>query len=153
MPVNRPGPAELRVIDEMSRVISRVPQAGQRGFLHNFTLRHCMASALTNRSRPTSGSPAPTISFTAPVAWTSPTSPRRTPRTPPSAHGEDEAGQGRLRIQTPIAGAVDGAEDGRLALEPTDGAIHIGLAEKDAGVVHEVAGLKVIAPVNDQVMA
>src|SRR5208283_3888270 len=45
-----------------------------------------------------------------------------------------------------------GGEDTGLALEAEDGAIRVGLAEQDAGVVDQVAGLEVVRAVGDDVV-
>jgi len=67
------------------------------------------------------------------------------------ARGNEAGGRG-FGIEATIAGAVGHAEDSDLALEAEDGAVDVGLAEEDAGVVDEVAGGEVVGAVDDYVV-
>ena len=74
------------------------------------------------------------------------------PRTPPSAQEGNETRRRRLRIEAAVAGTLGKTEDAGLALEAEDGAVGVGLAEKDAGVVDEIPGLEVVGSVGDDVV-
>ena len=64
----------------------------------------------------------------------------------------DEAWWWGLGIEAAVAGAGFGGEDRCLPLKPEDGAVGVGLAGEDAGVVDEVAGLEVVGAVGDDVV-
>src|SRR5581483_11078003 len=65
--------------------------------------------------------------------------------------GGNQSGRWRLGIQAAVARAFLGGEHADLSLEAEDGAVHVGLAGEDAGVVHEVACGKVVGAVHDDV--
>ena len=65
--------------------------------------------------------------------------------------GRHEARRWRLRIQAAIARAFGQAEDAGLTLKAEDGAVGVGLAEQNAGIVDEVTRLKVVGAVRDHV--
>src|SRR5574341_373876 len=62
-----------------------------------------------------------------------------------------QAGGGRSRVQTAVA-ALSGNEHGDLALELEDAPVHQGLVQEDAGIVGQVAGGKIVATVDDDVV-
>ena len=66
--------------------------------------------------------------------------------------GRDEARRRRFGIEAAVARAFLGGEDAGLALEAEDGAVGVGLAGEDAGVVDEVARLEVVGAVGDDVV-
>ena len=74
------------------------------------------------------------------------------PRTPPSAQDGTSPGGGGSWIEAPVARALRRPEDRRLPLEAEDRSIGVRLPEKDAGVVHEVAGGEVVGAVGDHVV-
>src|SRR5579862_274733 len=78
--------------------------------------------------------------------------PREDPEDSPLGAARDEPRGGRLRVEAPVAGALVGPEDARLALEPEDGAVDVGLLQEVAGVVREVPGLEVVRSVDDHVV-
>lgn len=45
-----------------------------------------------------------------------------------------------------------GREEAGLALKAEDGAVHVGLAEQDAGIVGEVTGGEIVSAVHDDVV-
>src|SRR5208282_1904431 len=49
-------------------------------------------------------------------------------------------------------GAILISEHGGLPLKAENGAVHVGLAQKHAGVVHEVSGWEVVSAVNHQII-
>src|SRR6185437_4626263 len=67
--------------------------------------------------------------------------------------GGDQAGGWGFGVEAAVAGTLLGGEDAGLALEAVDGAVGVGLAGEDAGVVDEVAGLEVVGAVGDDVVA
>src|SRR5581483_6517097 len=69
----------------------------------------------------------------------------------PFCAGGNQPGRRRLRIQAAIARAFPGREDADLSLEAEDGAVDVGLAGKDAGVVDQVACGEVVGTVHDDV--
>src|SRR6266545_4829265 len=68
------------------------------------------------------------------------------------ASGGDEAGRGRCRIETAVAGPLVRGEDRGHALELEDGAVDVGLAREIAGVIDEVAGVEIVRPVDDEIV-
>ena len=66
--------------------------------------------------------------------------------------GGNEPGRRRLRVEAAIARAFLGGEDAGLSFEAEDGAVGVGLADQDAGVVDEVARLEVVGAVGDDVV-
>src|SRR6266849_6191362 len=63
-----------------------------------------------------------------------------------------QARRRRLRIQASVARAIGHAEDGHLPFKAENRAVDIGLAEKDAGVVHQIARGKIVGAVDDDVV-
>src|SRR5271156_1775353 len=63
-----------------------------------------------------------------------------------------QAWRRRFGIQAAIAGAVGITEDGYLAFETENGAVHVGLAEEDARVVDEIARGEIVGAVHDEVV-
>src|SRR6202035_1443156 len=78
--------------------------------------------------------------------------PRQHPEDPALGAGGDEAGRRRLGEEAAVAGTPGAPEDRHLALEAEDRPVDVGLARKDAGVVDEVAGGKVVGAVDDDVV-
>src|SRR5690348_4728912 len=66
--------------------------------------------------------------------------------------GRHQAGRRRLGIEAAVARTVRHAEDRDLPLEPKNGAVHIGLAKKDASVVDKIAGRKIVRAIHDNVV-
>ena len=66
--------------------------------------------------------------------------------------GGNKARRWRLRVEAAVAGRVLGGEDAGLPLEAEDGAVDVGLAGEDAGVVDQIAGLEVVRAVGDDVV-
>ncbi len=64
-----------------------------------------------------------------------------------------EVGRRRLGIEAAIAGPVRRKKDGRLAVEPEDRAVNVGLAQKNAGVIDQVSSGEVVGAVDDHVVA
>src|SRR3981081_626286 len=62
-----------------------------------------------------------------------------------------QAGRRWFRIQAAVARTIRHAEDGDLAFESKDGAVHVGLAEQDAGIVYEIARGKIVRAINNDV--
>ena len=59
----------------------------------------------------------------------------------------------RLRIEAAVAGTLAGVEHRRLALEPEDAPVDVGLVQQNAGVVHQVAGGEVVGSVDHDVVS
>src|SRR6267378_5255961 len=57
----------------------------------------------------------------------------------------------RFGIQAAVAWSIGHPENGDLAFESKDRAVHVGLAEKNTGVVHEIARRKIVRAVHDDV--
>ena len=57
----------------------------------------------------------------------------------------------RLGIQAAIARAFFGRENAGLAFEAENRAVNVGLAGEHAGVVHQIAGGKIVGAVGDDV--
>ena len=129
------------------------PQTGQPGSLRTVTSSKVVWSASKSRSRPVSVSPAPMISLIASLACSEPDDARQ--------HAEDAAlgaarrqlGRRRRGIEAAVAGALVRVEDGDLALEAVDRAVHDGDVVPDRGVVDEVARREVVGAVDDHVPA
>jgi len=64
----------------------------------------------------------------------------------------DQAGRGWLGIEAAVARAIGHAENGDLTFEAEDGAVNIGLAEEDAGVVDEVTSGEIVGAIDDDVI-
>src|SRR5436190_1954644 len=64
----------------------------------------------------------------------------------------NEARGWRLGIEATVAGAALIGEDGRLTLEAENGAVDVGLAKQDAGVIHQVASGEVVGAVDADVL-
>jgi hypothetical protein len=62
------------------------------------------------------------------------------------------AGRGRFGVEATVAGTFFSPEYGALALEAEDGSVHIGFAQKNACVVHEIAGRKVVSTVHHHIV-
>src|SRR4029077_3384913 len=65
--------------------------------------------------------------------------------------GWDEAGRRRFGIEAAVARAVGHAEHGNLAFEPENRAVHVGLAEQNAGVIDEITRGEIVGAVDDDV--
>src|SRR5258705_1339425 len=65
--------------------------------------------------------------------------------------GRNQPRRRRFRIQAAIAGTIGHAENGGLAFEAKNRAVHVGLAEQDASIVHEIAGRKIVRAVDDDI--
>ncbi len=63
-----------------------------------------------------------------------------------------QPGRRRIRIEAAIAGPDPRVEHAGLTLEAEDAAVDVGLAQQHAGVVHQVAGRKVVGPVHHHVV-
>ena len=79
--------------------------------------------------------------------------PGSTPRTPPSAQLGASSGGGGGGVEAAVARPVARVEDGDLALEAVDRAVHDRDAVPDGGVVDEVARREVVGAVDDHVPA
>ena len=89
----RDSRAELDVVDVLGdRRVLAADGAGRVAPERDLGER--AASASKSSSRPTSGSPIPSASFSASVAWIEPITPGRTPSTPPSAQLGASSGGG-----------------------------------------------------------
>ena len=63
-----------------------------------------------------------------------------------------QAGRRRFGEEAAIAGSVGQGEDRRLSLEAKDAAVHIGLAQQDAGVIDEIRRREVVGAIDDDVV-
>src|ERR1700732_2814018 len=63
-----------------------------------------------------------------------------------------QAGRGRFGIEAAVARAAGRSEDANLSFKAENRAVHVRLAEKDAGVVYKIAGGEIIGAVNDDVV-
>src|ERR1043166_735364 len=89
-----------------SVMVGLSPQTGQFGSRRSFIVWNSSASASYSSSRPTSGSPTPSASFNASVAWIEPITPGSTPSPPPSAQLGPRSGGGDDRNVWPHGSVV-----------------------------------------------
>ena len=127
-------------------------QVGQLGSRRSDSSEKRVPSASKVRSRPTSGSPMPSSSFSTSLAWMSPMSPGSTPSTPASAQ-EGASLRAAATDETAVTGADARKQGGRLTLEAIDASVNQGNALQYAGIVEQVAGGKVVPPVHHHLEA
>ncbi len=99
-----------------------------------------------------SGSPAPMISLIVSVGLDAADDARQHAEHAAFRAARDEPGRRRLRVEAPVARAFLRREHRRLSLEPEDAAVHVRLAEDDAGVVHEISRREIVRAVDDDVV-
>src|ERR1039458_7191286 len=63
-----------------------------------------------------------------------------------------EAWRGRFGVEAAVARTLPGGEDAGVALKAKYGTVNVGLAEQNAGVVHQVAGREVVRAVGHDVV-
>ncbi len=63
-----------------------------------------------------------------------------------------ESGRWWLREQAAIAWPFLRIKHGQLALKAEDAAVHVGLAQKHAGVVNQITGREIVRPINNDIV-
>ncbi len=136
-----------------SVIVGCSPQTGQSGSRRSATSVNSVASASNSSSRPTSGSPTPSASFSASFAWSEPTMPGQHAEHAALGARRRELGRRRRREEAAVARALVRLEDRHLALEAVDRAVHDRDPVPDRRVVDEVARREVVGAVDDDVPA
>ena len=136
-----------------SVIVGCSPQTGQFGSRRSVTSLNSVASASKSSSRPTSGSPMPSASLSASFACSEPMMPGQHAEHAALGAARRELRRRRLREEAAVARALVRLEDGDLALEAVDRAVHDRDVVQDRRVVHEVARREVVGAVDDHVPA
>ena len=136
-----------------SVIVGWSPQTGQSARRSIFTSVNSVASASKSSSRPTSGSPISRGQLDRLVRLQRADDPRQHAEHAALGARRRELGRRRLGEEAAVARAVVRLEDGDLALEAVDRAVHDRDPAPDRRVVHEVARREVVGAVDDDVPA
>ena len=136
-----------------SVMVGESPQTGQFGSRRSATSSKVAVSASKSSSRPISGLPIPSASFSVSFACSEPMIARQDAEHAALGARRRELGRRRLREEAAVARPLLRLEDRHLALEAVDRAVDDRHVVPDRRVVHEVARREVVGAVDDHVPA